>query len=111
MRRNHLIAIILYTLLAGVMTWPLILNFGTAIPGVEGDAASYVWALGWARTALVNGFSPFHTDFVFYPLGGATQLLWAVSLIGFLSIPLQALFGLVAAHNLLYLGVTVLTAY
>lgn len=111
MPRKHLLAVILYSLLAVVMTWPLILNFGTVIPGVEGDAASYVWALGWARTALANGFSPFHTDFVFYPLGGATQLLWAVSLIGFLSIPLQALIGLVAAHNLLYLGATVLTAY
>lgn len=55
--------------------------------------------------------NPFHTDYVFYPLGGATQLLWAVSLIGFASLPLQYAFGLVVAHNLMYLAATVLTAY
>lgn len=110
--RKHLVVLTTYTLTALVMTWPLALNFSSAIPGVEGDATSYLWALGWAKTALVDlRVNPFHTDFVFYPLGGATQLLWAVSLVGFISIPLQFLVGLIAAHNLLYLAATVLTAY
>ncbi len=109
--RKHLVVLIAYTLIALAMTYPLILNFATAIPGVEGDAGSFVWALGWAKTALAVGANPFHTDYVFYPLGGATQLLWAVSLIAFASLPLQALFGLIVAHNLLYLAATVLTAY
>ncbi len=93
------------------MSYPLALNFSSALPGVQGDASSYLWALGWAKRALELDANPFRTDFVFYPLGGATQLLWAVSLIGFISIPLQYVFGLIAAHNLLYLAATVLTAY
>ena len=110
--RKHFIVLIIYTLIALAMTWPLLLNFTTAIPGVEGDAGSFVWALGWMKTALVDlHVNPFHTDYVFYPLGGATQLLWAVSLIAFISIPLQYLFGLIATHNILYLAATVLTAY
>lgn len=108
----HWIVLTTYALLAVVMSYPLILHLGGSIPGVEGDAPSFVWALGWMKTALVDlGTNPFHTDFVFYPLGGATQLLWAVSLIGVLALPLQIAFGPVAAYNLTYLAATVLTAY
>ena len=110
--RKHLIIIIAYTIIALVMTLPLALNFTSAIPGVEGDSTSFLWALGWAKSALIDlHVNPFRTDYVFYPLGGATQLMWAVSLIGFVSIPLQSLFGLIASYNLLYLAATVLTAY
>ena len=110
--RKHFIVIIIYALIALAMTWPLLLNFTTALPGVEGDAGSFVWALGWMKSALMDlHVNPFHTDYVFYPLGGATQLLWAVSLIALISIPLQDLFGLIATHNILYLATTVLTAY
>jgi hypothetical protein len=71
-----------------------------------------VWALGWMKTALVDlRVNPFHTDYIFYPLGGATQVLWAVSLIAFISIPLQYLFGLIVTHNILYLAATVGTAW
>ncbi len=110
--KRHALVLSVYTVLAVVMTWPLAMNFGAALPGIGGDSSSFVWALGWAKTALVDlHVSPFRTDYAFYPLGGATQLLWAVSLVGLVSIPLQVLFGLVAAHNLLYLAATVLTAY
>ncbi len=109
--RKHLIVIGAYTLIAVGMTYPLGGNFATAIPGVEGDAGSFVWALGWMKTALERGINPFRSDYVFFPLGGATQTMWAVSLIAALSIPLQAVVGLIAAHNLLYLAATVLTAY
>jgi len=110
--RKHLIVIIAYTVIAVAMSLPLAVNFASAIPGVEGDATSFVWALGWAKTALVDlRVNPFHTDYVFYPLGGATQLVWAVSLIAFVSIPLQYFFGLIVTHNLLYLAATVLTAW
>ena len=110
--RKHLVVIIAYAILALALTWPLALHFTSAIPGVEGDATSFVWALGWAKTALIDWpIDPFRSDFVYYPLGGATQLMWAVSLVAFVSILLQYLFGLIAAYNTLYLAATVLTAY
>ncbi|MEW5721305.1 MAG: hypothetical protein AB1817_21945, partial [Chloroflexota bacterium] len=110
--RRHFIVIIAYTVSALVMTFPLALNFATAMPGVEGDAGSFVWALGWMKTALVDlRVNPFHTDYVFYPLGSATQVLWAVSLIAFISIPLQYVFGLIVTHNILYIAATVATAW
>jgi hypothetical protein len=109
--RNHILILTAYTALALVMSYPLALNFATAMPGVEGDAPSFVWALGWMKRALELGENPFRTDFVFYPLGGATQLMWAVSLIAILALPLQSAFGLIAAHNAMYLAATVLIAY
>src|SRR5512136_1130799 len=108
--RKHWIVLIAYAVIALGMTWPLVLTLTSAIPGVEGDATSFVWAFGWAKTALIDlHVNPFRTDFVYYPLGGATQLMWAVSLIAFISIPLQYLFGLITAYNILYLAATIIT--
>ncbi|HEX7588439.1 MAG TPA: hypothetical protein VF478_09010, partial [Anaerolineae bacterium] len=110
--RKHWLVLIAYTVVAVVMTWPLVLNLTSAIPGVEGDATSFVWAFGWAKSALMDlHVNPFRTDFVYYPLGGATQLMWAVSLIAFISIPLQYLLGLITTYNIFYLAATVLTGY
>lgn len=111
-RFEHSVVLVSYTLIALLMSYPLVAQFGDHIPGVDGDVWSYLWAMGWARVAVLNlGVNPFHTDFVFYPLGGATQLLWGTALPGFASIPLQLAFGLVPAFNLIYLAASVLTAY
>lgn len=111
MIKKHLFLLTTYTLIALALSYPLVLNLTTAIPGVEGDAPSFVWALGWVKTALELGVNPFHSDYVFYPLGGATQVMWAVSLIAFVSIPLQSILGLIVTHNILYLAATVVTAW
>jgi hypothetical protein len=109
--REHSLVLGAYTLLALVFTYPLVLHFGDAIAGVPGDVWSYVWAMGWARTSLDLGVNPFRNDYVYYPLGGATQLLWATALPSFASVPLQLAFGLIPAFNLMYLAATVLTGY
>lgn len=110
--RKHLVILIAYTLAALAMTYPLVLHFDAAIPGVEGDAPSFVWAMGWLKTALLDlHVNPFRSDFVFYPLGGATQLMWATSLIALVSVPFQYFLGLVATFNFFYLAATALTAY
>lgn len=111
-RFEHLVVPALYTLFALVMSFPLAAQFGDHIAGIDGDVWSYLWAMGWARVSVLNlGVNPFHSDYVFYPLGGATQLLWGTALPSFASIPLQLAFGLVPAFNLIYLAATVLTAY
>ncbi|MBI3536516.1 MAG: hypothetical protein HY070_02975, partial [Chloroflexi bacterium] len=109
--KKHFIILSVYIIIALVMSLPLALNFSSAIPGVEGDAPSYVWALGWAKRALELNADLFHTDFIFYPLGGATQLLWSVALIAFLSLPLQYAFDLIVAHNVMWLAATVMSGY
>lgn len=111
-RFEHVIVLAAYTLLTFAQSFPLITQLGTHIAGVEGDVWSYLWAMGWARIAVLNlGVNPFHTDFVYYPLGGATQLLWGTALPSFASIPLQLAFGLIPAFNLVYFAASILTAY
>ncbi|MGB8643927.1 MAG: hypothetical protein WCF84_01710 [Anaerolineae bacterium] len=110
-RGRHLLVLTFYTLLALGLSYPLVLHMADGIAGVQGDVWSYVWAMGWARSSIELGVNPFHNDYVFYPLGGATQLLWASALPSFASLPLQYAFGLIPAFNLTYLAATVLSAY
>lgn len=111
-RSEHVIVPLAYLLVAVLASFPLIIQMGTHIAGVQGDVWSYLWAAGWARAAVLNlGVNPFHTDYVYYPLGGATQLLWGTALPSFASIPLQLAFGLVPAFNLTYLVSGVLTGW
>ncbi len=111
-RFEHPLVLGAYTLIALVMSYPLAAQFDDHIAGVDGDVWSYLGAMGWARVSLLNlGVNPFHTDYIFYPLGGATQLLWGTALPSFASIPLQLAFGLVPAFNLMYLAASGLTGY
>lgn len=108
----HLAILAVYTLLALVFSYPLVLRPGDSIAGVQGDVWSYLWAMGWAKAATFDlGINPFRSNYVYYPLGGATQLLWATALPSFASIPLQLAFGLIPAFNIIYVAATVLTAY
>lgn len=111
-RNSDLLALLAYIIAALLMSWPLPLQIGSAMPGISGDAWSYLWALGWPHTALLRAQTGvFRTDYIYYPLGGASQTFWAVSLLGFLAIPLQSLFNLATTYNLFYLGNTVLTGF
>lgn len=112
LRFEHAVVLAAYMLVASVMSFPLIAQFGDHIAGVDGDVWSYLWAMGWARISLLNlATNPFHSDYIYYPLGGATQLLWGTALPSFASIPLQLAFGLVPAFNLTYLESSVLTGF
>lgn len=60
-----------YLLLGVIFTWPLVLHIGTGViqkGGLPVDAGQGVWNLWWARTATLNGWNPFETRYLFYPL-------------------------------------------
>jgi len=60
-----------YLLLGVAFTWPLALHFGTGViqkGGLPVDAGQGVWNLWWARTALLHGWNPFETRYLFFPL-------------------------------------------
>ncbi|MBI4675004.1 MAG: hypothetical protein HY741_25470 [Chloroflexi bacterium] len=112
LRLEHVGVLAAYAVIALASSFPLITQFGDRIAGVDGDVWSYLWAMGWARVSVLNlGANPFHTDYVYYPLGGATQLLWGAALPSFASFPLQLAFGLAPTFNLVYLAASVVTGY
>ncbi len=91
-----------YTVLTGLLTWPLITVFTTQLPDGS-DGAQFLWDLWWVKTALVTlHTSPFHTDLLYYPYGVSLYFDTLVPLLGVISIPFQlAGLPLPAVYNLL----------
>lgn len=108
----HLLALLAYTLLALMLTWPLAAHLSSHVPGNGADDPPLTWNLWWVRHALLSlGTNPFPCDYLFYPLGINLAFYTLTVLNGLLSIPLQAVLGLVPASNLLLLSSFVLSGY
>ncbi|RRR75773.1 MAG: hypothetical protein EI684_03995 [Candidatus Viridilinea halotolerans] len=92
-------ALLLYLALALLMTWPTVLYLTSAVPGNGFDTWQNMWNMWWLREALLTGSNPYFTPYLYYP-HGASLLLQTLNPINFLiSLPVHALFGLVAAYN------------
>ena len=86
------------------MTWPLVLRLGEALPGWPGDNFAFLYKFWWFRTALLETHrSPFFDPNTFAPFGfnlGQGEPTLANTLPG---VPIGALFGDIAAYNVLAL--------
>ena len=102
--RLYFLPLTAYTLLAIWMTWPLAARLGTEIPvGLGGDAWAHQWTFWWVKRALSQGLNPYYTDLLFYPDGASLifhNFAWVNIAIW---LPLQALFGNLAAYGLTYI--------
>jgi hypothetical protein len=114
-RSTHLLILIVYLLLALVLTYPLIAHFDTHVPGSETwafDEYSFVWSQWWVKHALFDAnISPLATRYVFYPLGVnlvSFTVLWTNAILG---LPIQFAFGLIPAVNATVLATFVLGAF
>ncbi len=108
---SHPLAIAgVYALISLLLTWPLILHFGDAVPA-GGDAWENIWNLWWLRKAIETGQWPFHTDYKYFPYGVNLYFDTIVPLAGLLGAPLQWLgLSLVSTYNVLVLLSFVLSA-
>ena len=69
-RAGHLGAAVVFTAVAIVWSFPLVLHLSTAVPGPSaGDNVNFLWNFWWARTALASGESLFFTPRLFAPVG------------------------------------------
>lgn len=110
--KRHLLVIGLYSLLALVLTYPLVLHFTTHVPGDGGDDPALAWNLWWVKYALLDlGASPFHCDYMFHPIGINLAFYTLTVLNALISIPLQVTFGLIPASNIVLLSSFVLGGY
>jgi len=103
--RNHwIIALLVYTLLSVVVTFPLVFHLTTMIsgPSPDGDNLWYVWSLWATRHAILSGHDPNHTHDVFALLPSVQVFVDAHvnTVIGFL---LQWVTSPLGAYNLLVL--------
>lgn len=110
--KTHLLVISAYTLFALALTWPLVAHFGTHVPGNGADDPPLTWNLWWVQHALLQlRTNPFDCSYTFYPLGINLAFYTLTVLNALLSIPLQAIWGLIPASNLLLLSSFVLSGY
>lgn len=102
--RDHALVMLVYALLALLMTWPLVTHLRSAVPGPPGDNLEYVWKLWWFKEAITTpGVSPFYNPAIFFPSGYPLALSETTLAHTVLGLPLTLAFGEVAAYNLLML--------
>ena len=109
--RKHGPALAGYAVLTAVFFWPVVGHFGARILSDGGDGAAYLWNLWAIPRALLGGDNPFDTKEIFFPVGAHTAFNTNMPLLSVLSWPLQKLFGLGVAANLMQLGGVVLSGF
>ena len=111
--RYHLLPALLFLLGAIVFSWPLVLHLTDHVVRTgSGDAWAHLWNSWWARFSLLNlHTSPFHTDALYWPQGASLYFHALDPFTGYLSTPLQLVFGLVPAFNLMVLFEISLAGY
>ena len=108
---RHGAALAGFTVLTAVFFWPVVAHLPTRILSDGGDGAAYLWNLWALPHALFSGHNPFATDHHYYPVGALTAFNTNMPLVAVLSWPLQKLFGLGVAANLVQLGAVVLSGF
>ena len=111
LRRPATLVFLVATLLAIVVTFPVILHFGDDIYGFPGDATGGVTQYWWWGYALVHGRSIFDNTLEGVPLGSEWSQIPFVVLPLIVFTPLSAAIGAVASYNLLILSGFPLTAW
>ncbi|HEV3496456.1 MAG TPA: hypothetical protein VHA34_08915, partial [Actinomycetes bacterium] len=96
--------------LTAAVYWPVVAHLSTRILADGGDGAFFLWN-GWALPrALLRGDNPFRTEAVFHPLGANLGFDTILAPVNVASWPVQRLFGLAVAANLVQLSAVVLSA-
>jgi hypothetical protein len=108
---RQLLPIVLYLLIAAIMTYPLVLHLTTRVPSDGGDALQNLWDYWWAWRALRAGQNPYFTPLLYAPYGAPLYLHTLNLFNGIISIPFQLLFGMVVAYNAVVFISLALAAY
>jgi len=66
--RGELLIVLGLLAAACVLTWPLVVTLGQAT-GARGDYFNNLWNAWWVKHSLVEGHSPYWTDYLYFPEG------------------------------------------
>jgi hypothetical protein len=111
--QRHAWAIVGYTVVGLLLAWPLPLSLATRLTGPpSGDTGVYVWNLWVFSQELTRGHFPFFTATIFSLDTAADLSLHNYTVFAdLLGVPLLPVLGVVPTFNVLYIGITILTAY
>jgi hypothetical protein len=112
--RSHLAVFLGYGIIAVAFSWPLALHLSTALTGPpDGDTGVYVWNQ-WVfqHEILVHRRLPFFTDSIFSMTQEANLSFHNYTAFqNLIALPLSGFLGVVATFNVVFLFMSVLTAY
>jgi len=96
-----------------VLTWPLIRQLGTHVPGeTADDNVTFLWNFWWMRHALATDLAGvFQTTFIFYPVGTDLVLHTTTALNAFAGATVFGGLSIVTALNLTTIGACVLNGF
>ncbi len=109
--KKHIAVIVLYALLAGIATYPLIAHLNEPLGTNPQDNLSFMWNFWWVEKALTEGKELFYTDYLYYPTGISmvyTDLTLVNTMVG---IVIAKFSDYVTAFNLLMLLTIIFGAY
>jgi hypothetical protein len=110
-RSPGLVVFVVATVLALIVTYPVVVHFGDTIYGTPGDATGGVTEFWWWGYALTHGKSVFDNTLEGVPLGSEwAQIPYLVLPLAVFT-PLSAVIGPIASYNLLILSGFPLTAW
>ena len=110
-KRQPALILIVYVLVAVVMTRPVAAQLGTHLPGGGDDLWVHQWTFWWVKESIVKGYNPLHTHLLFYPEGVslATHNFAWLNIAAWL--PLQAIPGSNAAYSLIFIATFALNGF
>jgi hypothetical protein len=94
------------------MTYPLVLQVTTAIPGDGFDGWQNYWNLWWVKTAVLDLHeSPYFTTYLYHPIGYSLLFHTLNIFNALMTLPVQLAFGLTVSYNFVVLFSFVMGGY
>jgi hypothetical protein len=93
-----------FVLLACGLSYPLVFNLDTHVPGPPGDNLAFVWNFWWFRFARGTGSGVFECPYLLAPFGTSLILNTHTALESFVGATALSRFPVVTAHNVVLLG-------
>ncbi len=94
------VALGLFLLLTLAMTWPLVVEFTSALPAGSGDVRQNFWNFWWWKKCLLDLHQhPYWTQYLFFPTGVSLIFYTHSSFNMLLALPVTVLLGPGAAYN------------
>lgn len=98
-----MLIILLYIIIALVLTYPLIINIFSSMPGIEGDAALFLWNQWWVKDAIVHLENPFFTNLLAYPFGANLAFSSLTFISSLAAMPLLLFLPPVLVFNIIFI--------
>jgi hypothetical protein len=103
--------LLVYGLVALVMTWPAVARLNTHLAGGRWDTLVHQWTFWWVRQSALTGLNPLETDLLFYPVGvslASHNIAWLNIA---LWLPLQSVVGRYAGYSILFISTFALNGF